>query len=327
MDKSQKGRRIKIIKKYLSGRFSPKTEEKVQRWLIKDENTDDKESAYLEYWDSLEVDINSKTYSALDRVNARIGYPQKQTIRVPLYKKLGHIAAVLLAFFIVGGGYLYYQSTQSNMIEIHVAYGEKIHLFLPDSSEIWINAGTTIKYPEEFKRKKRIVQLDGEAYFSVRRDESKPFVVNTQNLSVNVLGTKFNIKAYSNEEQVITTLTSGKVEVQSEKQSQILKPNEQLSFDKKTAVINIIEIPPSETNAWLTGQLIFTNASIKEILKTLERKFNISIEDKTSISTTKLYTVKFLKNESIYEVLNILGDIADVQYQIKGKQITVYNNE
>ncbi len=327
MNTSQKDRIVKITKKYLSGRFSPKTEEKVQRWLIKDENLKEKESASLEYWNSLNISPSSKTYSALDRVNKRIEKENKKPTKIPFHRQLSRIAAVLIPLFIIGGGYLYYQTARNNMMEIHVAYGKEKHLFLPDSSEIWINSGSIVKYPKEFNGDKRIIELNGEAYFSVKRDETKPFVVNTERLSVNVLGTKFNVKAYSNEEQVTTTLTSGKIEVNSEKQSQVLKPNEQLNFNKATSTISIIDVPPSETNAWLTGQLIFTNASIKDILKTLERKFNIPIEDKTSISTTKLYTVKFLQNESIYEVLTILEDIADTQYQIKGKQITVFNNE
>lgn len=316
-----------IIKKYLSGRFSAKTEEKVQQWIIKDGNVEEKESASLEYWDSLELTPNSKTYSALDRVNKRIGKSNRQVVKIPLYRKLSRIAAILIPISIVGGSYFYYQSNQDNMIEVQVAYGEEKHLFLPDSSEIWINAGSIIKYPKEFKGDKRIVELDGEAYFSVQRDEAKPFIVKTEQLSVNVLGTRFNVKAYSNEEKVTTTLTSGRVKVNSKEQSQILKPNEQLSFNKKTSIMNITKIPSNETDAWKSGHLIFTEASLSDILNTLERKFNIPIEDKTSIYTTKLYTVKFLKGETINEVLNLLEDIADVKYQMDANQIIIYDNQ
>lgn len=105
---------------------------------------------------------------------------------------------------------------------------------MPDSSEIWLNAGTAIKYPEKFSKAQRLVYLDGEAYFSVRKDAAKPFIVETSQLSVKVLGTQFNVKAYANDELVTTTLTSGKVEVTPPVQgSQILKPNEQLTYDKK----------------------------------------------------------------------------------------------
>lgn len=314
----------RIIKKYLSGRFSSDTEEKVQRWLIKDKNTEDKESASLEYWDNLEIAPDSKIYSRLDRVNKRIGHIQKQPIKVPLYRKLSRVAAVLIPLFIVAGGYLYHQSNQDNIIEIYVAYGEEKHVFLPDSSEIWINAGSIIKYPKEFKGNQRLVELDGEAYFSVRRDESKPFIVNTENLSVNVLGTKFNVKAYSNEELVTTTLTSGKIEVESEEQSQILKPNEQLSFNKKTSAINITEIPSNETDAWISGQLIFTDASFNEILQSLERRFNTSFDiSGFNISTDKKYTIKFYQKENLDEILTVLDEVIGFSYKKKQDRIVI----
>ena len=314
-----------IINKYLTDRFSAETEEKVQRWLIKDENTESQESASLEYWDSLDLAPNAKTHSALDRVNQRIGYSQTHIFKLPLYKRLSRIAAVLIPLLIIAGGYLYYQSTQSRMIEIYVAYGEEKHLFLPDSSEIWINAGSTIRYPKEFKEDKRIVELEGEAYFSVRRDEAKPFTVNTEKLSVNVLGTKFNIKAYSNEEQITTTLTSGKVEVISKGESQILKPNEQLSYNKKTSTIYITEIPSNETDAWISGQLIFTDTSFPAILQTLERKFDVSFDiSKLNLSTNKKYTVKFNQKENLDEVLTVLKEVIGFSYLKNSKEIKLY---
>lgn len=315
----------KIVKKYLSGRFSPETEEKVQRWIIKDENTESKESASLEYWDSLDVAPNAKTHSALDRVNQRIGYSQTHIFKVPLYKKLSRIAAVLIPLFVVAGGYLYYNSTKDNLIEVTVAYGEEKHIFLPDSSEIWINAGTTIKYPKEFKKEQRTVYLDGEAYFSVQKNISKPFIVETNNLSVKVLGTRFNVKAYTSDENVVTTLTSGKVEVTADNNSYILKPNEQLTFNTKTSTTIVDEVPPNETDAWLSGQLIFTDASFSDILQTLERKFNLSITNNATISPTKIYTVKFLKDEQLNDILNILGEIMNIKYQKQGNQLIIDN--
>lgn len=315
----------KIVKKYLSGRFSPETEEKVQRWIIKDENTESKESASLEYWDSLDVAPNAKTHSALDRVNQRIGYSQTHIFKVPLYKKLSRIAAVLIPLFVVAGGYLYYNSTKDNLIEVTVAYGEEKHIFLPDSSEIWINAGTTIKYPKEFTKEQRTVYLDGEAYFSVQKNISKPFIVETNNLSVKVLGTRFNVKAYTSDENVVTTLTSGKVEVTADNNSYILKPNEQLTFNTKTSTTIVDEVPPNETDAWLSGQLIFTDASFNDILQTLERKFNLSITNNTTIPPTKIYTVKFLKDEQLNDILNILGEIMNIKYQKQGNLLIIDN--
>lgn len=313
----------RIFKRFLSHRFPSQTEERVQKWIIKDEYNEEKERASFEYWNELKSEINSDTYSALDRVNEKTGYPQPKR-NIPLHKKVSRIAAILIPVFLVAGGYLYYTSAKNNIIEIHTAYGEEKHVFLPDSSEVWVNAGTNLKYPKKFKGDQRAVYLDGEAYFSVRKDNSKSFVVQTGDISIRVLGTQFNVKAYPDDERIITTLTSGKVEIYTgSNDSRILKPNEQLTYNKNTSKINITEISVDETDAWRNGGLIFSDAPLSEILQALERKFDVSISDNTTIAVSKLYTVKFLKNESLEEILGILQDIVGFSYQHQENKIVL----
>lgn len=311
----------KIVKKFLAGRFPEKTEERVQRWLIKDNDLKQKEQASLEYWNALKAHVNEDTYQALERVNQKIGYIGTDIVKVPLHRKIARIAAVFIPLILIAGGYFYY-ATQHKMIEIQVAYGEERHLFLPDSSEIWLNAGTVIRYPKSFTGSERTVYLNGEAYFSVRKNESKPFVVTTDFLSVHVLGTQFNVKAYGADDKVIATLTNGRVEVKTENESRILKPNEQLSFEKKTSVIRLTEIMPDETNGWLTGQLLFTDASFHEIRETLERKFDVSFDlSDYPISDDKKFTVKFYQNENLNDILEILQDVIGFKYETDQKRI------
>ena len=328
-----KNKTAKILNRYLSGRFSAEKERIVQQWIVKDSGREEKEQASIDYWDDLDVKADDSTFLAYKRVENKIANVTERTftkttsqpvfrerqiadtgnmlVKIPLYKKLTRIAAILIPLFIIAGGYYYYSYAKNNMTEISVAYGEDKHLFLPDGTEIWINAGSTIKYPNEFSSEERLVHLDGEAYFSVKKDELRPFIVRTKALSVKVLGTKFNVKAYSVDEKAMATLTSGKVEVTtSAKELKILNPNEQLTFNKATSAIDITEVLPSETDSWLTGQLIFDNVSLKEILQTLERRFDITIYNKTNIPYSKLYAVKFLKNESLDEIMIVLEELA-----------------
>ena len=301
----------KILKKYLSSRHSAETEKNIQQWIIKEKDSAEKEQASYEFWQDLNEKSDSDTYTALERVNSKIGFLRP---KYRLYKLLPRIAAVLIPVAILIGGYLYYNSSANDMIEIYAAYGEEKHIFLPDSSELWLNTGTTVKYPREVRNGKRDVYLDGEAYFSVRKDVAKPFIVYTEKISVKVLGTMFNVKAYKSDQKAIATLTSGKVEVSTpDNVDRILKPNEQLSYDKKESIIKITNIPTEETTAWLNGQLIFTDASLSDILQALERKFNIEIKSELSPST-KLYTIKFLKEDSIQSILNVLADLAHFKY-------------
>lgn len=315
----------RIIRKYLSDRFSSETEEKLQKWIIKEKDNEETEKASLTYWNALKQEAGTETSEALARINRKINY--SKTGQLSFYKRMARIAAVLIPLFILAGGYLYYASTANRLIEISVAYGEKKHLVLPDSSEIWLNAGTTFKYPRTFTQKERLVYLDGEAYFTVKKDAARPFIVKASQISVKVLGTRFNVKAYPSEERITTTLTSGKVEVNIPSQSpKILRPNEQLSYNRKTSHISIAAIPATDTESWVTGKLIFTNASLPEIEQTLERRYNVVIDNRIPLSGTTRYTVRFLQNEDLEQVLNVLEDIIGFDYKKNGTHIELVNN-
>lgn len=314
----------RIIRKFLSSRFPSETEEKVQKWIVKGKDTQAKEKASLDYWNELEVKADSNTYAALERVNLRIGYNKEHLKNIVSYRKLTRVAAVIIPLFLLGGFLLYSLSVGDELIEVTAAYGEQKRLLLPDSSEIWLNAGSTITYPQTFAEDKRLVTLDGEAYFIVSKDTTKPFIVETSQLSVKVLGTKFNVRAYTDDERISTTLTSGKVEVNVRSQlPRILQPNERLTYDKSTSHVDISTVESIDTDSWIKGRLFFTNATAEEIFRTLERRYNTTIENTLSIPATRRYTVKFLKDENLNEMLNILADIIGFTYQQNENKIII----
>ncbi len=307
-----------IFRKFLSGRFSPDIEERVQKWIIKDDYTIQKEEASREYWEELKNEINDDTYIALGRVNQRTG-PTWQDKRRVMYRTIFRVAAVLIPVILIAGGYFYLSAKQDIVVEISVANGEKHYLFLPDSTEVWLNAGTTIRYTDNFKGEERIVRLDGEAYFSVANNESRPFVVETRHLAVKVLGTRFNVKAYAEDEKIITTLESGKVEIATgQGETVILKPDEQLSYNSMTGTIELMDVVPADASGWINGQLIFDGSTFDEIICTLERRFNISVVNHSVIPSSRLYSVKFLNNERPDEIFTILEDITGVTFHQEG---------
>ena len=248
---------------------------------------------------------------------------EKQPVeRNKKYYRIGYYIAATVALFIIG--FWIANNISSSDINISAPMNDKLAVMLPDSSEVWLNAGSTILYPETFAKDKRLVMLDGEAYFSVKKDTASPFIVETSQLSVKVLGTRFNVKAYPNDEKITTTLTSGKVEVSVQSQPpHILKPDEQLTYDKKSSDIHISVIDTNDTNCWMAGKLVFTNASAGEIFRTLERHYNTTIDNTAIIPASKRYTVKFLKDEGLNEILNILKDIIGFDYQQYEKKIVL----
>jgi len=318
METNRQSRISKMIRLFLANRFSQSTEEKVQHWLIQDAYAEEKKQASLEYWNDLEVQPDAGTYRLLRKVNEQI----KPKI-YPFYRPLLRIAAVLIPAMLVLGGYLFYQhSQQEQWITATTNYGETKQIILPDQSEVWLNSGTTLRYPKRFKNGTRSMRLEGEAYFSVKKDVNNPFIVQTEQLSVTVLGTKFNVKAYPNDEKTITTLNEGKIEVQTNSnQSRILQPNEQLIYDNQTSDLTVSTVSANDICAWTSGQLIFSNTSLEEILQTLERRFNVRFEIDESVPLQTNYTVKFLKNDSLEQVLNILGEM-DSHFSYQKEQET-----
>ena len=125
-----------------------------------------------------------------------------------------------------------------------------------------------------------------------------------------------------------TTLTSGKVEVTPPSHdSRILKPNEQLTYDKKTSTVNITEVSPTDADGWITGKLIFTDAPFTEILQTLERRYNVTINHTMNVPASKRYTVRFLKNENLEEVLPVLSEMVGFSYQKQGNKVELIKKQ
>ena len=139
----EKNNITKIIRMFLSARFPSETEEKVQKWILKDKDTEAKKNASLEYWNELEAEAGPGTYAALERVNLRTGHNKEHLDNIVAYQRFSRVAAVLIPLFLLTGGLFYY--------------------FTFD------NSGSIIRYPETFAKDKRLVTLNGEAYFSVKR--------------------------------------------------------------------------------------------------------------------------------------------------------------
>lgn len=318
---SEKKTRIKRIMSYfLPNRFSPDTEEDVQRWIIEEDNTETKKEASLDFWNAIDMETNGESFQALKRFNTKRNIP-------PIKKKLypvRTIAAILIVAIIASGGYIYYNYNHNQEIEYTVALGETKSVNLPDGSQVWINAGSTLKYSGISGSNERTVYLDGEAYFRVQSNPSKPFIVQTPNLSIKVLGTEFNIKAYTDELFATAVLDKGEIEIKAGKnKSYVLKPKELLRYNIPDDEIVISTVSDNEATNWMNGTLVFTNATLQEILKTIERRFNVTINP-GNINADKQQdiTVKFIKNDNLDDVMDILTELlGNITYTKDGNNI------
>ncbi|WP_347838450.1 FecR family protein [uncultured Draconibacterium sp.] len=164
-----------------------------------------------------------------------------------------------------------------------VAYGKRVKVRLPDKSEVWVNAGSRLITPQQFSAKKREVFLFGEGFFDVEHNEDKPFYVQTTAMAVKVLGTEFNVSAYPENNTIETVLKEGSVQIESTgntwfAEKAIIKPNQKATFEKSSELIKIEQVEHENYTRWKEGLISIDDDSLKGVMATLERYFNIDIE-------------------------------------------------
>lgn len=205
--------------------------------------------------------------------------------------------------------------------------GKRTIISLEDGTKVWLNAESTLEYPETFANKPfREVHLVGEAFFDVQENVSQPFIVHTSDINIKVLGTSFNVKSYKEDRNIETTLVHGKVTIESsnEKTKHVtLLPNQKAIFEKESK--NIVlenQVNTEISTAWKEGNLIFEGRPLHEIIGELERWYNVTILVKDKASLKCHYSAK-INNKTLEEVLELFRVTDGIEYQIDGKKVTI----
>ncbi|MBD0830861.1 FecR family protein [Aestuariibaculum sediminum] len=196
---------------------------------------------------------------------------------------------------------------------IKIPYGKTFKIILSDSSIVHLNAGTTFKFPEKFiASRNRDVYLTGEAFFEVTKNKESPFIVHSENVNIEVLGTKFNLSTYSDDNYSHSELLEGSVKISSSSNSniyKILEPNQQAVWNKKTNQFSLKTVKTSDYIAWLNDEIIFNNMPFSSLSKKLERAYNINIiNENTSLANqdfTGTINVKESSVESLFALLQL----------------------
>ena len=211
------------------------------------------------------------------------------------------------------------------MQTITVPAGQRVNLDLPDGSNVWLNAGTKMQYPVSFMKGKREVILEGEAYFEVAHNEKCPFVVHTAMLDVEVLGTKFNVEAYSNRKIFETSLLQGKVRVKSPdngKEFVTLLPDYKTTLQNGKLVVS--KIDDYNVYRWKEGLYCFKNKPFAEIMRDLEKYYDLKIQlDKQSIAKVVL-TGKFRISDGLDYALRVLQNDVTFTYRRDKEDDVIY---
>jgi len=197
--------------------------------------------------------------------------------------------------------------------------GHQYQLILPDGSQVWLNAGSSIRFPIAFSGNERRVAVTGELYFDVKHNSSMPFTVVANGVEVHDLGTQFNINAYDNEEGVVTTLIEGKVSVN----KKTLTPGQQVQVNEKSGEVKMVKDADVEAAiAWKNGQFMFQGNTIQSVMRQLERWYDVQVEYSGNVSNEEFVgTISRFGN--ISEVLSMLQKTGTVSFEIKGRKVIV----
>jgi transmembrane sensor len=198
--------------------------------------------------------------------------------------------------------------------------GGQYQVILPDGSKAWLNAASSLRFPTVFAGATRTVELTGEGYFEIAKNEKMPFHVKANNVDVEVLGTHFNVMAYANEAAIRTTLLEGSVKLNSGSSSGYLKPGQQADVNStgvmKTGAGNV-----DEAVAWKNGNFYFDNTSLTTIMRQFERWYNIDVMYE-GVEKKRFFSVEMSRNMSLSQVLKLLN-AADIQFKIEQNKLSV----
>ncbi len=305
---------------YFAGELSEAQEKELSEWLEADESNKKVMADMADWWATAHVPLFKSDMKAdFDKYFGEIIHPRetlnphRRTFTLS-WKNIAASVAVLmlvssLSFY---GGTLRGKSSgeisqpYELFSEVITPLGATSKVVLPDGSVVWVNAGSTLKYNYDYNQSVRQVSLLGEAYFEVMHDPLKPFIVKSEELDIQVMGTTFNVKAYQDDQEVDVSLVTGSVNVHVkgvETGEVLLSPDRMLSFNRQTNDVEVIKIIGKDAMAWTDGRVKFTEQPFPRIAKDLERKFNVKIQIESERLKKETFSGSFTSSHTLEQIL------------------------
>lgn len=330
----------KLILAYLVGGLDDETSKGLERWISA---SPENEAYFTRRQDVYLAAIRAKgnaVYNkdkAFEQFQSRVAKAKETVAEADVRNRfrlsvLWRYAAVVAVLCVVS--YFSYWRGGEKMkghfaeIVVEAPLGSRTKLNLPDGTLVWLNGGSKMSYSQGFGVADRSVRMTGEGYFEVKRNEKLPFIVQTKNLSVRVLGTKFNFRDYAEDDEVVVSLLAGKVALNNlmkDEKEISLVPNERVVLDKKSGKMQLERTVATNAAEWTKGYLFFDEELLPDIVKELERSYNVKIKIKDDTLNTFRFYGNFVRREqSIDEVLDALAATGKIRYKIEGNEITLY---
>jgi len=304
-----------IINRYFRGQLADSEYELLTNSLQDPKNRDYFDKA-KQQWE-LHPELDELAIRNLNRLNYQIEKhisPRRLPVARQLWVRVASVAAILISGLLAGSLTTYLISknkTNTEQLVFETPRGEKSFVKLPDGSEVWLNASSRLVY-NTFSANRRQVELKGEAFFKVARNEKAPFVVKTNECEVEVLGTTFNIMAYDEFGRKEITLLSGKVTVHMNDIEKVLKPGQALIM--KDNYFYIDEVNASESSEWVENKFNFKNIPLSELMKRLSNWYDVDIKLENSTGHEISFTGTFKNEETIWQVLEAIKVYTPISY-------------
>lgn len=310
------------IMRYFSGEITEEEKETLLQWLQQD-------PANWQYYNELrniwqvsapaflpeEIDVDKAHAAVLKRLGSGKWYQSTWILYWQRIAAVLLLPLILLSLFLLTREEQPAQYAEIAYQEVFAPYGTRTRVNLADGSEVWLNAGSTLKYPVLFEGKERVVHLTGEAFFEVQSDKENPFIVETEKVKVRATGTAFNVEAYKKDSLVFVTMLKGNIDVWiGSNQSFAMAPGERMEYNRNEAKCEIIKTDTYRWCAWKDGFLMFRDDPLEYVFKKIGQTFNVDITVRDTSIAKQLYRATF-EDESLDEILRLLKLSAPIQYK------------
>lgn len=316
-----------LFKRYFDNQATEKEIEAIKNW-----NPEVSTPAY----NATEQEVQDGCNVVWERLSTEFGFeslqPERKTIKLYQYTKY---AAAAIVIMFLGAGLYFYNDVYTNKTETHsitkdyyyAGVGEKKKMLLPDGSVVYLNSGTRMGIASAvFNKEKREIWLEeGEAFFEVAKDSTRPFIVHNHTLQTTVKGTSFNVKAYEGIDESSVSVREGKVEVRNgSKLLGVLTQNKQITFNKITKTALESNAAWQDAASWVEGRLVMKRADIKELKLRLWQYYRVEVEFKNNALEGTLFNSSFEKGADLKQVLEVISLLYDVKYDISNSKKVVF---
>jgi ferric-dicitrate binding protein FerR (iron transport regulator) len=258
------------------------------------------------------------------QIKEKIRFSSLQARMNRLFIVLGKAAAILIIPLIAAFLYFYFnQTTSSELLTLATQKGEQTSVILPDGSRVWLNVDTKLSYPVDFGVNSRNIELEGEAYFEVEKNNELPFEVASANIVTRALGTRFVVSAYPENSTIKSSLVNGSVEVIFDNKNEILKPGLQLVYNKNKPEVKIKPFDENYELAWKNKELVFRLTPFADVITELNKWFDVSIDYDPAEFKSETLTVQFEKYESLETILRVIAKANGFKFTIKDKNVKI----